>query len=106
MLRRFGVPVTTIPVSGEVGVGEAAVAVRPAPIVSVAGGSGPDRVLVGFAGCGFAIESVRYRQSADGLVVDAAVDSVSCPANETEVTVELPLHSPWVPGTPVTAAPL
>jgi hypothetical protein len=106
VLKRFGVPVPTVPVSGEVGVAEAAVAVHPAPIVSVAGGSGPDRVLVGFAGCGFAIESVRYRRSADGLVVDAAVDTLSCPESETEVTVELPLDSPWVPGTPVTAAPL
>jgi hypothetical protein len=99
-------PATTVPVTGSVGVGEALRATRPAPIVSVAQGSSRDRVLVGFAGCGTAIESVRYRESAEGLVVDAAVENHFCPQNETEVTIELPLESPWVPGTPVTAAPL
>jgi hypothetical protein len=106
LTRRADTPVTTVPVNGEVGVGEAARASRPAPIVSVAAGSSRDSVLVGFTGCGFAIESVRYRQSSQGLVVDAAVENTHCPANETEVTVELPLDSPWVPNTPIVAAPL
>jgi hypothetical protein len=106
LTRQADTPVTTVPVNGEVGVGEASRASRPAPVVSVAAGSSRDSVLVGFTGCGFAIESVRYRQSTEGLVVDAAVEDTHCPANETEVTVELPLDSPWVPGTPVVVAPL
>jgi hypothetical protein len=109
LTRTEPVAVTTVPASGEVGVGDAATGTRATPVASVARGSTSNSVVLGFAGCADAIESVRYRYVDGTLTVDAAVQSTYCPASPPSpnaVTIELPLPSAWVPGTPVVVAPL
>jgi hypothetical protein len=98
---------TTVPVTGAVGVGEAATAIRPAPVQSVAAGTVSDSVVLGFGGCGNAIEWVRYRYADGRLTVDAAVEPRFCPASPpspSQVTVELPLPAAWGPSSTVEAA--
>jgi hypothetical protein len=110
LTRADDTPATTVPATGDVGVGQAATASRPTPVASVAPGAAASSVVLGFVGCGQGhdIESVRYRYAEGHLTVNAALQPMFCPASPPEPisTIEIPLPSPWVPGTPVGAASL
>jgi hypothetical protein len=104
-------PTTSVPVGGEVGVADAVQLERHVEVDSATPGSTGDSVVLGFPGCSNSptVRSVRYEQRGGKLLVDATLEvpnpSLSC-AQPNAATIELPLPSPWVPGTPVTAAPL